>query len=67
MFRLFKITIIKFRIAEVSKEVNHIAINSMVQLAEDIPFLYKIYVEITFGKHFYNMQKYCKILLVRKK
>jgi len=46
MFRLFKITIIMFRIAEVSKEVNHIAItiHSIVQIADDIPLLYKIFV-----------------------
>jgi len=53
MFMVFKITVIKFRIAEVSKEVNHIAIgtHSIVKLADDIPFLYKIFVDITFGKH----------------
>lgn len=32
-----------------------------------ISSLYKIFIEITFGKRFYNMYKYCKTLLIRKK
>jgi len=57
MFRVFKITVIKFRIAELSKEVSHIATatHSIVKLADDIPFLYKILVDVTFGKHVYNI------------
>jgi hypothetical protein len=57
MVRLCKTTIMTLRISKVSKERNltAIAIHSIINPTEEILFLPKILVEITFGKYFYSV------------
>ena len=57
MFRLCKTTNMRLRISKVPKERNRtdIAIQSIINLTDEIFFLPKILVEITFEKYFYSV------------
>jgi len=56
MLWLYKTTV-RLRISELCEKGNHLttAVHSVRKLMGKISSLYKIFVKITFGKHFYDM------------